>query len=134
MICITGSRNIAIFRLLPNGEQGLEVQNISLKFANMKKVNGNGYINGDGSFADYEKVFGVFDRQFGQWDNTTLAKEGTDTTKANSKVVFLPFAPSSENLSVYIFKTLKPLYNQMGVNLRNVYVKDTRLTAEYPCM
>lgn len=56
------------------------------------------------------------------WDNKTIAMYGANVSKATLPVVYVDFIPTFENISMFIFKTLEPIYKTYNLILSEVYI------------
>ncbi len=130
---ITADFNMEIYRLNFDGSQGLIIPYIGLTFENMKQFNECGYLDGDGDFASDKAVISTFNDVIATPLNFhTLAQIGTKVESSYTNIKYLPFAPSIENLSIYLYNILKPIYARKHINLVATHVKDAMFITCYP--
>ena len=72
-----------------------------------------------------------FDHGFMMYEGDPLAAAFAELP--NQKIVFVPFIPTAENISAHVHATLKPEFEQRGMQLAYVKVWETpNCTATYP--
>lgn len=128
----TANFNTAIYRVNPDGCPGLVIPYIGLKFYNCTAYNEKGYIGGNGDFASDSIIIDIFDSYVdSRWSYKTLAQIGTNTSKANTAIAYVEFVPSIENISIYLYNLLQPIYMANNVSLVTTLVRDAMFLVEY---
>lgn len=130
---ITADFNMEIYRVNKDGSQGLIIPYIGLTFENTRQLNRCGYIGGDGDFASDKVIIDVFTNCVAKkYNYKTLVERGSCIKEVYTELVYLPFAPSIENLSIYLYGILCEEYRKVGVKLLSVHVKDAMFITTYP--
>lgn len=128
----TANFDTAIYRVNPDGCPGLVIPYIGLKFYNRTPYNEKGFIGGNGDFAADSTIINIFDSYVGcRWSYKTLAQTGSNISKSNTPVVYVEFAPSIENISIYLYNLLQPVYMANNVSLVSTIVRDAMFLVEY---
>lgn len=133
-LTVNGYFNTEIYRLENNGCPDSFVNQIKLRFEKRLCTDGKyvEFITPPGDFAPDSTVLNILNKYIlNIWNYKTIAKYGTNTDNATLPVVFVNFAPSVENMSIYIFKKLKPIYENYNIYLKSVSVLDQQFEATF---